>query len=139
MDARKASRSKKAKTKTTSKRKTKPAPKPDFLRIPEAKRIPPDRRRVLRYGRLIGMTQEQSEEFFDYWESVGWKRKAGKVRDWWATMRVRLADLRQKERQAIPRGSRPIDPPLPDNDKLLSEVAEITRRLRENDYDENNP
>lgn len=35
-------------------------------------------------------SHDEAESFYDYWESAGWSRKSGKIKDWRATVRTWL-------------------------------------------------
>jgi hypothetical protein len=50
--------------------------------------IPPVYEVVREYGRQRGMADPDINVFFDYWESVGWKRGSRLIKDWEATLRV---------------------------------------------------
>lgn len=57
------------------------------------KQIPPPHADWVAYGVEIGLSAAEARSSFDYWESVGWKRRTGRVQDWQATLRTRKAQL----------------------------------------------
>ena len=39
-------------------------------------------------------SRDEAENFYDYWESVGWSRRNGKIKDWRATVRTWLKNAK---------------------------------------------
>jgi hypothetical protein len=42
---------------------------------------------VIEAFEAVGSTEDEAMAFFDYWESAGWRRKGGPIKDWKATAR----------------------------------------------------
>ena len=59
--------------------------------------VPPKLDWVIDYMKEKGANQSEAEKFFDYWESTGWSRKSGKVKDWQATVRTWLKNSKPIE------------------------------------------
>lgn len=54
--------------------------------------IPPPRPDVLAYFEQQKQTEADAAKFFDYWESIGWKRGARRMIDWQASARTWIAN-----------------------------------------------
>ena len=54
----------------------------------DTKAKPFDLAEVVDYFLEIDDTEEEANQFWDYWESAGWRRKNGPIRDWKATART---------------------------------------------------
>lgn len=55
--------------------------------------VPPPYEMVRDFGLSLGMEISHVRDFFDYWESEDWKRHHRRMKDWQATMRLRLQQL----------------------------------------------
>lgn len=54
----------------------------------DTKARPFDLAEVVDYFLEIDDTEEEANQFWDYWESAGWRRKNGPIRDWKASART---------------------------------------------------
>lgn len=101
-----------------------PAKAMDSLSIPYAKPIEPKPSKAKRQGFTIpteaetrdiftelGCPQHRLVEVADathsYWQSVGWKRKSGPIKDWKATCRTRWIELCQRDPSLLPASRKP--------------------------------
>lgn len=50
--------------------------------------VPPSLGECIEYGKEIGLSEDDSIHFYDYYEANGWRTKTGKMRDWKASMRT---------------------------------------------------
>lgn len=50
--------------------------------------VPPSLGECIEYGKEIGLSEDDSIHFHDHYEANGWRTKAGKMRDWKASMRT---------------------------------------------------
>lgn len=88
---------------------------------------PPAREAVIRYGEAIGLTTSEAEQFFDYWDAVGWRKKGQPILHW--DSECKLWQSRQAKINADkppPRGTGP-----PGGHTLQSMKDEIGQQLRD--------
>lgn len=50
--------------------------------------VPPSLGECIEYGKEIGLSEDDAIHFYDHYEANGWRTKAGKMRDWKASMRT---------------------------------------------------
>lgn len=92
------------------------------------------------YGLEIGLPKSECQVCFDYWESAGWKRKSGPVKDWKATVRVWASkwkkDNRNREEVLIRRGIKKGTTPEQDDTeeaRWADEQARLRRMVERQD------
>ena len=69
----------------------------------DTKARPFDLAEVVDYFLEIDDTEEEAHQFWDYWESAGWRRKNGPIRDWKASARtwIRSPYRKPKKKELI--------------------------------------
>ena len=69
----------------------------------DTKARPFDLAEVVDYFLEIDDTEEEANQFWDYWESAGWRRKNGPIRDWKASARtwIRSPYRKPKKKELI--------------------------------------
>jgi hypothetical protein len=71
----------------TPKQKSKPNDKPNPLEVPKKNGRPISVDEVAAYFAAVGSTEAEAMAFWDYWESAGWKRRGGAIKNWEAAAR----------------------------------------------------
>jgi len=61
--------------------------------------VPPSQDDAVSFGVANGMTYEQAVYCWNWWESAGWKRRGGMVKNWQKTMLVWRDDPRSGNAQ----------------------------------------
>lgn len=69
-------------------------------KTPAPRFVPPTAAEVQEYMNGIGKPID-AEAFLDYWQSAGWKRKSGPVKDWQSTARTWYRNMRPEEHAAL--------------------------------------
>tara|TARA_R100001594_G_scaffold118120_3_gene153404 strand:+ start:326 stop:850 length:525 start_codon:yes stop_codon:yes gene_type:complete len=65
-----------------------PSPSKPVRRQKSVAQKPPTSEEVVEYFSSLGVAAADGENFHDYWQSQGWRRKGGPIKDWKAAARV---------------------------------------------------
>lgn len=100
----------KQKQKQKEKQHSTPLQSPQGGKAEKPKRVVADKpqawEELREYGREINLPIEECRACWDYWESTGWRRKSGLIRDWKAVVRTWRYNWLKREKEAEVRQSR---------------------------------
>lgn len=72
-----------------------PAPEPKPKRAKTLAQEPPDLEATILYFQEQGSTEAEAHKCHNYWQSAGWCRKSGPIKDWLATCRTWIGNSPQ--------------------------------------------